>query len=240
MILSMKGEAMMQGFLGRACLLSVVLSAGLAGAARGAVVISEIMNDPASSEAYPNASEWIELYNAGDEPVRLAGWYLSDEDGQTKAFGEDVSIDAGATLVVIPAAQDVADFKAAWGDDVAVQPIAGWDRSGLNGLSNSPSQSNEKLTLRDGDDEVIDAVNFDDVDPWPTASEGASIYLLPQHLTAEANDEGEHWRAAEAEKGGAFHAKETSDYSADDVGSPGVVPEKSGEVAAKTTDDGEE
>ena len=41
------------------------------------VVINEVLYDP-DGAADPAAAEWVELYNAGDAPVSLAGWSLND------------------------------------------------------------------------------------------------------------------------------------------------------------------
>lgn len=45
---------------------------------RGRVLISEIQYDPAGEEG-----EWVELWNASDSPVSLAGWELADASGCT-------------------------------------------------------------------------------------------------------------------------------------------------------------
>ena len=38
------------------------------------MVINEVVADPAAG------SDWIELYNAGDQPADLSGWTMTDDD----------------------------------------------------------------------------------------------------------------------------------------------------------------
>lgn len=188
-----------------------------------ALVISEIMYNPASDEGSPVQTEWVEIYNPTQEAIDLTGWYLQDEDGRTQGVAGKITIDPSEAVVFIPSDQTVADFHAAWGDGIKVVPLADW-QTGLRGLANSPSDTNEHLALHRPDESVSDAVNYDDVDPWPNDGRGgASIYLLPNHIDAAANDAGANWANSEATVHGARYAQATTDYDARDVGSPGSV-----------------
>lgn len=207
-------------------------------AASGQVVVSEIMYNPASYEggigpdAPPNQTEWLELYNAGDKEVALAGWFLQDEDGKTVGLPDSATIKPGEAVVLIPGTQTVGDFQKAWGKGFQVFPLKGWTEGDdpLSNLANSPSETNEILTLRDKAGEVIDEVNYDDEDDWPSDSpHGASIVLQPGKLDADKNDEGRSWSRAESGKLGARHAKKTDEYKDKDVGSPGTVVAEAGE-----------
>ena len=68
------------------------------------VVINEVctQNKNCFTDSYGTASDWIELYNTGDEAFDLSGWGLSDdEDNALKfTFPEGTSIGAGEYLVV--------------------------------------------------------------------------------------------------------------------------------------------
>ena len=202
------------------------------GPVSGQVLISEIMYNPDSSEggigkdAKPQQTEWVELYNAGDEAVSLAGFYLRDEDGQTAPLPDSATIKPGQAIVLIPSTQSVADFRAAWGKGFDVYKLDGWtgDKDSLSNLANSPSDINEVLTLRNAADEVIDEVNYDDEGDWPTDSpDGPSIALNPDALDPDKNDDGKHWSRSEKDKHGGRHAKKTDEYSEEDIGSPGTV-----------------
>ena len=196
------------------------------------VIISEIMYNPDSFEggigadAEPNQTEWVELYNAGSEEVSLAGWYLKDEDGQTEALPDSAKIGPGEAVVLIPGVQTVGDFREAWGKGFQVFKLDGWAKGEdpLNNLGNGPSEKNERLTLRDAEDKIVDEVNYDDEGDWPRDSpDGPSITLKPDALDPKKNDDGKNWVRSEPGKLGAVNAKETSDYTQSDVGSPGKV-----------------
>lgn len=212
--------------------LTILILVFAATPAAGQVIISEIMYNPASYEggvgkdAPPNQTEWIEIYNAGDEAVSLAGWYLEDGDGQTEGLPESATIEPGEAIVLIPGVQSVTDFREAWGKGFQVFKLDGWAKGDnpLNNLSNSPSEKNEILTIRDSEGKVIDEVNYDDEGDWPTDSpHGPSITLKPDALDAKKNDDGKNWVRSEPDKLGAKNAKKTDEYKAEDIGSPGKV-----------------
>jgi len=208
-----------------------LLFAAIAGPAAGQVIISEIMYNPDSNEGGvgstdPCQTEWLEIYNAGDEAVSLAGWYLQDEDGRTEAMPDNTVIEPGQAIVLIPGAQSVTDFRAAWGRGFTVIKLDGWTvgNGTLDNLSNGPSDTNEVLTLVNADDEVVDEVNYDDEEGWPSDSpDGASIVLIPDELSAEGNDEGASWTRSTEGQLGARANRQTDEYDGEDVGSPGTV-----------------
>ena len=47
----------------------------------GDLVINEIMasNDNIATDEYGEYDDWIEIYNKGDQPMNLSGYYLSDD-----------------------------------------------------------------------------------------------------------------------------------------------------------------
>lgn len=214
---------------------AALIVAGLIGfalPASGQVIITEIMYNPDSfegvvgDESKPNQTEWVEIYNAGKEAVSLEGWYLEDGDGKTVGLPESAKIEPGEAIVLIPGVQSVTDFRAAWGKGFQVFKLDGWAKGEdpLNGLANSPDEKNEVLTLRNKKGEVIDEVNYDDEGDWPSDSpDGPSIALKPDALDATKNDDGKNWVRSEKGKLGADNPKETEEYSAEDVGSPGKV-----------------
>ena len=213
-----------------------VLLAMFAPPAIAQVIISEIMYNPDSYEggvganAPPNQTEWLEIYNTGDEAIAIGGWYLQDEDGRTVALPESATIAPGEAIVLIPGTQTAEHFREAWETEdthgFQVFALAGWavGDNPMSNLANGPSERNEVLTLRDAEGETIDEVNYDDEGDWPTDSpDGSSITLKPDKLDAEANDNGESWSRSEAGTLGAWQNKKTEDYNGQDTGSPGVV-----------------
>jgi len=200
-------------------LLPSAIACTFAPVALGDVIISEIMYNPASSEANPVDVEWIEIYNNGLASVDLTGWAVQDEDGTSSAFGA-VSIAAGEAIVIIWDAQTIADFQAAWGAGFQIVPVA----NNLGGLSNSPSGTNEILQLVDSGSNVIDEVNYDDTGDWPgDVPDGPSIYLLPDFPDASSNDSGLSWASSVDGVDGAYNSTITGDFNATDTGSPGLV-----------------
>lgn len=73
------------------------------GADAGTIVISELMAD--SQAFYPDLfgefSDWVELYNAGEKTVDLAGWFLSDDPEMPKKWTfPALKIQPGEHLVI--------------------------------------------------------------------------------------------------------------------------------------------
>jgi hypothetical protein len=121
-------------------------------AAAANVVISEIMFHPPHAAQTPEdrRQEWIELFNAGTGPARLAGWQLSD--GAEYVF-PDVVLNAGEYLVV---AADTSVFAA--GHPGVTNVVGGW----TGWLSNS----GERIQIRDELGQVIDEVHYADEGDW--------------------------------------------------------------------------
>jgi hypothetical protein len=69
-----------------------------------ALVINEFMadnNGDSILNEYGVASDWIELYNRGDEAIALRGYYLSDDSTDLRVYSlPDTSIQPGGYLLV--------------------------------------------------------------------------------------------------------------------------------------------
>jgi len=79
----------------------------------GSLVISEFMaaNDATLPDGRGEYEDWIEIFNAGDATVDLAGWYLSDDPGDlSKWTFPSRELDAGTFLVVFASGQPVDDY----------------------------------------------------------------------------------------------------------------------------------
>lgn len=161
----------------------------LAACAHAEVVISEIMYNPDGNDV---AREWVELFNLGASPVDLSGWRIEDtQDGQVSEPISGQVLGPGEALVVTG---DTALFDAQWNtsSNVARVGVAGFPT-----FANSPSTVNETVALRDHLGVLVDQINYDDEWPWPRDSpDGASISLLPQFLSAAANDVGSAWKTS--------------------------------------------
>ena len=121
------------------------------------VFISELMpvNRTVLMDGDGEFSDWIELQNGSDAPVNLAGWTLSDDDGDRRKWTlPDVTLPAGGYLIVFasgkdrddPAGELHAGFKlAAEGEAVRLYDPAGRAVSWAEYRSAAPDASISRL-----------------------------------------------------------------------------------------------
>lgn len=164
------------------CLFGVCTGETLAGCvpsegAEGPIVIQEVHFDGANNTV---PTEFIELYNFGEEPVSLAGWSLTA--GVSFTFPSGVMLSPGEYLVV---AESPETLMARFGVE-ALGPY-------LGGLASE----GERLELRDETGAIADEVDFKVGYPWPVGAQdsGRSMELLRPDLD---NDLGGSWRASKA------------------------------------------
>ncbi|MGC9328543.1 MAG: lamin tail domain-containing protein, partial [Candidatus Hinthialibacter sp.] len=120
--------------------------------AESTIVINEIMYHPVSDRS---EDEYIELYNRGEVPVDLSGWYFSD--GIRYSFPSETVLNPGEYLVV---AQDARKIREKYGiDNVAGDYIGELSNSG------------ERIILTTIDGETADEVEYSDSPPWPAAAD---------------------------------------------------------------------
>jgi hypothetical protein len=150
------------------------------GASSPHVVISEVMKNP---ETLPDADgEWIELYNAGSQPLDLGGCSL-ERDTQKLAFDNALSLEAGAYLTL------------ANGDTPGFTPDLVY--SGLT----LPNSGVFVLRLACGD-QVLDTVS---VDPsLSTQRAGHSLSLSGADMDELSNDDATRWCEGTASYDGDF------------------------------------
>lgn len=75
-------------------------------------ILTEFMadNDATLTDGYGRSSDWIELFNAGDEAIDLAGWHLTDSpDNLNKWTFSSVVLAAGEYLVVFASGDGIPD-----------------------------------------------------------------------------------------------------------------------------------
>ena len=98
----------------------------------GPVIVNEFVatGNDTLADADGDYPDWIEIHNLSDQPVNLAGWSLTDKEGQAAWVFPAAELDAGAYLVVFasgkdrtdPAAQLHTNFKLSGdGDYLALQ-----------------------------------------------------------------------------------------------------------------------
>lgn len=136
-------------------------------AATPQVVINELYyhSEPACAPY-----EYIELLNASDEPVRLAGWFLAE--GIRFTFPNDANLGPGEFCVI---AEDPQALREAFPDIPA--RIYGPYQGNL-------SNSGERIELLDRNRRTIDELTYSDRAPWPALADGlgASLELIHPSL----------------------------------------------------------
>ncbi len=116
------------------------------------IVITEIMYNP--PEAGTDSLEFIEIYNNSDETVDLNGYYFSS--GIEFVF-DNTEIEPGAYILI---AVDTMAMRNTF-NVMAYQ----WTDEGL-------SNSGELIEFSNPDGFVVDAVEYDDANPWPSLPDG--------------------------------------------------------------------
>ncbi len=153
-------------------LLALVISSANSSAQ---VLINEIFYDPAD---VTKRTEFIELHNAGANPVDISGWHI--EEGVDYVFPAATSIPAGGFLCV---AQDPAAFLTRY----SFSPLGPW----IGKLSNS----GERLQLKDAGAAIVDELNYGVGFPWPTAARGGGQSMELIHPSLD-NTLGGSWRSS--------------------------------------------
>jgi hypothetical protein len=184
------------------------------------VIISELMYNPQGTDldttVTPNISrEWAEIYNTGASAVDISGWQFGDSQDNDWAspFPTGTSIASHQALVITG---DSASFTKEWGASIKRLAVTGFPI-----LANDPSPTNETAAIRNGAGLIQDSVNFDDANGWPklNGSDGHSIMLVPQGLSAAANNIGTNWKPSmRGVYGATFKSADGENH-----GSPGVV-----------------
>jgi hypothetical protein len=156
------------------CTACIVLSASGA-----QVIISEFMakNDSTLIDGDGNYSDWIELYNTGDDAVTLTGWYLSDDaDDLTQWTFPTKSIAAGEHLVIFASGQDTVGYTDSLGY------LHTNFKLGASGESVVLTQS-DKVTIEHS---FIDYPDQDDDVSYGLAQDSSYSYLIVEEQDATA------------------------------------------------------
>ena len=116
------------------------------------IVITEIMYNP--PEAGNDSLEFIELYNNGNEPVDMEGFYFTE--------GIDYTFPA---LTLNPSEYYVVCIDSVAFHNTFGMAAAEWDGGAL-------SNSGEDIILVNQDGQLVDSVLYDDALPWDTLADG--------------------------------------------------------------------
>lgn len=130
------------------------------------IVINEFMADNASviTDETGEYEDWIEIYNFGDEPVDIGGWFFTDDFDEPKAF----RIRQGNDSTIVPPKSHLL----LWADD-------DWEQ-GILHLEFKLSRKGEQIAIYDMDGEtLIDSVSFK--------------LQLPDHSRGRKSDNASEW-----------------------------------------------
>ena len=173
----------------------------------GDVIITELMVDPASVDT---DKQYIEFYNTLDSPIDLDSCTVTSGSG---TFALTDFVLPGNNYLVVGVNAHVAGSVASGATSVNANGAFGLDLS----------QDTVKLTCGGTD---IDTVAYDTGSNW-TITEGKALNLDPDHYNATDNDDPANWCASKTEI--------TGDYSNDDDGSGGILPNYGTPGALNTT-----
>jgi hypothetical protein len=145
---------------------------------RPAVKLSEIMYHAVLEESLSENHEFIEIHNAGDTEVSLAGWRF--------AGGIDFEFPAGATI-------GAGEFKVIAKNPERLAEVEGYglERNSLLGpYERELDNGGEKVAIIGADGQGVESVSYDDGFPWPMGADAlgagvnwldAAILPLEQH-----------------------------------------------------------
>jgi hypothetical protein len=124
--------------------LALCCAVALCSTGMGNIVINEVELSPAD-----NASKWVELFNAGDQPVDLTGWMVKIVDG---AWTGPITLDG----MIGPGEYRVAEGDPRWtaifNGTVTLYDSAGIVVDQTHGLSDSEENDFTWVRLPDGKD----------------------------------------------------------------------------------------
>ena len=159
------------------CILVVFLtfsSRNVRGDSPDKVIISEIAW---AGTAASSSDEWIELYNAGEQPVSLVGWRLLDSSGDVQVVLTG-TLASGAFYLLERTADDTLSNIPA-------------DQIYSGGLHNG----GERLSLLDDEGRVVDRANAGG-GAWPAGS-GSPDYRSMERVEPVQNNFADEWRSYE-------------------------------------------
>ena len=114
----------------------------------------------------PDEFEFLEFMNVSSQPVDLEGVTISD--GISFTFGPNNILPAGARMLIV---ENRNAFEARYGD--LMGPVLfGTDSLGLSEYGGKLANGGERVLIQDAAGGTIQDFTYDDVLPWPPASDG--------------------------------------------------------------------
>ncbi len=157
--------------------------------AQSQIVINEISYNP--PESGNDSLEYIEIFNAGNQPVDLTGYHI---DGAVEDTFPNVQLAVGGYFVTAINAG-------------AMQSVFGitthqWGGGALN-------NTGESIILLDANGDLVDSVRYSDTDPWTSEPDGNGPSLELIDLALDNND-GANWQFSGAGTGVVINGNEVA------------------------------
>ena len=167
------------------------------------LVINEIHYNPCSAQGDDFDYEFVEIYNGGDMPAEIGGFeFYNTASGAPQlgyVFPEGTSIAAGEFVLMTVSDEGTANYS---GLGVQIFQLE------LGNFSNS----GEAVSIEDGFGNVVDAVTYDDADPWPAQTVAVLGNVLVQSpdggcstleliQTDLNNEDPDNWQASWVDNG---------------------------------------
>ena len=167
------------------------------------LVINEIHYNPCSAQGDDFDYEFVEIYNGGDMPAEIGGFeFYNTASGAPQlgyVFPDGTSIAAGEFVLMTVSDEGTANYSG-----LGVQIF----QLDLGNFSNS----GEGVSIEDGFGNVVDAVTYDDADPWPAQTVAVLGNVLVQSpdggcstleliQTDLNNEDPDNWQASWVDNG---------------------------------------
>ena len=159
------------------------------------LVLSELMYNPRTPSGVETNGgyvrsdfEFVEIRNAGDATVGLAGVRFTQGVDFDFSYGAQTSLEPGGVVVLVSNLDAFTNRYPAWTDML----IAGAYRGSLD-------DSGEAVTLQGPMGECIADFTYNDRRGWPLAADGAGHSLVPLGGAGQGSgalDYGRHWRCS--------------------------------------------
>ena len=122
--------------------------------------------------------QWVELYNAAEQPADLSGWTL--DDGKVYTFPPSTTLGARGYLILALNTNRFAEFYS--------EPAQG-------PLKRALKRGGERLHLKDASGKIVDVARYKDRSPWAVIADGYSASL--ERICPTANgDTADNWAAS--------------------------------------------
>lgn len=145
------------------------------------IIINEINYRSAGSDVF---TEYIEIYNNSGSAVDMSGWIIEDAVSYVIPNGTTIASSGFIILVSNPI-----DFNAEFSNVGGAQVLGGW----VGSLKNS----GENIVIRDAAYTIIDNVDYDNWNEWPSTGHDDANLLSLQKINVDLpGKHGGSWRAA--------------------------------------------